>query len=158
MASVDGRVPLEIAIKDLGHRELEAVYKIEQMSYSNPWQKKHFLNALRRKRLCGIVAVTGKHRVIGFVILEALEQSCQVLNLAVHPDFRRRGVGRKMLGWVQDRLQAQPDWTRICLEVRERNLEAQLFMKKCNFKAVEVIRDYYEDTGEDAYRFERSVR
>lgn len=41
--------------------------------------------------------------------------------------------------------------TRIMLEVRETNLDAQLFFKDLDFRAVSVLRDFYEDTTEDAY-------
>ena len=41
--------------------------------------------------------------------------------------------------------------TRIVLEIRETNLPAQLFFKECGFRAVSVLRDFYDDTPEDAY-------
>ena len=45
----------------------------------------------------------------------------------------------------------QQDRTRITLEVRETNLNAQLFFRAQNFRAVRVLRSYYEDSGEDAF-------
>jgi [ribosomal protein S18]-alanine N-acetyltransferase len=41
--------------------------------------------------------------------------------------------------------------SRVMLEVRETNLSAQLFFRTLGFRAVSVLRDYYEDTPEDAY-------
>jgi ribosomal-protein-alanine N-acetyltransferase len=47
---------------------------------------------------------------------------------------------------------------RILLEVRETNLEAQLFFKQLGFRAISVLRDYYEDTTEDAYLMQLRYR
>jgi [ribosomal protein S18]-alanine N-acetyltransferase len=73
-----------------------------------------------------------------------------VLNFAVHPKYRRRGIGGQMLHKLVSKL--SPDRrNRIMLEVRETNLGAQLFFKAQSFRAVSVLRDFYEDTTEDAY-------
>jgi ribosomal-protein-alanine N-acetyltransferase len=89
-------------------------------------------------------------RVVGFMIYELNKTRIQVLNFASAPDFQRRGVGTQMVGKLIGKLSAQRR-TRITLEVRETNLPAQLFFREAGFRAVSVLRDYYEDTPEDAY-------
>jgi ribosomal-protein-alanine N-acetyltransferase len=73
-----------------------------------------------------------------------------VLNFAVNSEYRRRGVGTQMIAKLTSKLSAQRR-TRIVLEVRETNLSAQLFFRANNFRAVSVLRNFYEDTPEDAY-------
>jgi ribosomal-protein-alanine N-acetyltransferase len=73
-----------------------------------------------------------------------------VLNFAVAAEYRRRGVGSRMTAKLIGKLSAQRR-TRILLEVRETNLAAQLFFRKQGFRAVSVLRDFYDDTTEDAY-------
>ena len=63
---------------------------------------------------------------------------------------RRRGVGTQMVRKLVGKLSAQRR-TKILLEVRETNLAAQLFFRDASFRAISVLRDYYEDTPEDAY-------
>jgi ribosomal-protein-alanine N-acetyltransferase len=89
-------------------------------------------------------------RVVGFMIYELHKNKLHVLNFAVAKELRRRGVGTQMLNKLVGKLSNQRR-TRILLEVRETNLAAQLFFKGASFRAVSVLRDFYDDTTEDAY-------
>ena len=66
------------------------------------------------------------------------------------PEFRRMGIGSQMIRKLIGKLSSQRR-SRIMLEVRETNLAAQLFFRENGFRAVSVLREYYEDTPEDAY-------
>jgi len=81
----------------------------------------------------------------------------QVLNFAACPEYRRRGVGTQMMAKLIGKLSAQRR-NRIALEVRETNLPAQLFFRQCGFRAVSVLRGFYEDTPEDAYLMQYRYR
>ena len=80
-------------------------------------------------------------RAASRVVLRA-EFSCQ--------EFCRRGVGRQMIAKLVGKLSNQRR-NRIALYVRETNLQAQLFFRVLGFRAMEVVREHYPDTGEDAY-------
>jgi ribosomal-protein-alanine N-acetyltransferase len=73
-----------------------------------------------------------------------------ILNFAVAPAYRRLGIGRQMIQKLIAKLSSHRR-TRVTLAVRERNLPAQLFFRSMAFRAVKVLRGYYEDTGEDAF-------
>ena len=66
------------------------------------------------------------------------------------PACRRKLIGRSMLDKLVSKL-SQDRRNRIMLEVRETNLDAQLFFRHLGFRAISVLRDFYEDTTEDAY-------
>jgi ribosomal-protein-alanine N-acetyltransferase len=89
-------------------------------------------------------------QVVGFMIYELNRNVLHVLNFAVRSDFRRRGLGTQMLDKLVGKL-SQQRRTRIDLEVRESNLAAQLFFRRSGFRAITVLRDFYEDTTESAY-------
>ena len=89
-------------------------------------------------------------RVVGFMIYELHKTRLHILNFAVHPDFQRRQVGGQMMQKLVGKL-SQQRRSRIVLEVRETNLAAQLFFREGGFRAVSVLRDFYDDTTEDAY-------
>jgi ribosomal-protein-alanine N-acetyltransferase len=84
------------------------------------------------------------------MIYELHKNKLQVLDFAVHPEFRRMGVGHQMLQKLVGKLSSHRR-TRITLHVRETNLHAQLFYRIQGFRAMEVVREHYPDTGEDAY-------
>jgi ribosomal-protein-alanine N-acetyltransferase len=89
-------------------------------------------------------------RVVGFMIYELHKSKLHVLNFAVAPEFRRHGVGTQMVTKLIGKLSSHRR-TKITLAVRESNLAAQLFFRSQEFKASKVLRNYYEDSGEDAY-------
>jgi len=73
----------------------------------------------------------------------------------VHPAFRHLGVGNQIVAKLISKLSSHRR-TRITLEVRETNLTAQLFFRSQEFRGVCVLRDYYDDSGEDAFLMEYS--
>jgi len=147
-AQAESRVHIRWMIR----RDMPEVLAIEQGSYEFPWCEEEFLRVLRQRNCIGMVAESGE-RVVGFMIYELHKTQLQVLNLAVAPDVRRVGVGRQMIAKLAGKL-SNHRRTRILLQVRESNLPAQLFYRAMDFKAVEVLREWYEDTAEDAFVFQ----
>jgi ribosomal-protein-alanine N-acetyltransferase len=76
-----------------------------------------------------------------------------VLNFAVSRQHRRLGVGSLLVDKLSGKLTPERR-SRILLEVRETNLPAQLFFRSCGFRAISVVKDFYQDTTEDAYLME----
>ncbi|MBN2475338.1 MAG: ribosomal protein S18-alanine N-acetyltransferase [Pirellulales bacterium] len=130
-------------------RDMPEVLGIEQEGFEFPWLEEDFIRCLRQRNCIGMVA-EHEDRVVGFMIYELHKNRIHVLNFAVAVDFRRRGVGSQMVAKLVAKLSSQRR-SRIMLEVRETNLAAQLFFRENGFRAVSVLRSYYEDTPEDAY-------
>jgi len=84
------------------------------------------------------------------MVYELHKHRLHVLNFAVSDHFRRRAVGSQMARKLISKL-SYDRRSRIMLEVRETNLPAQLFFRSVGFRAVSVLRQFYEDTPEDAY-------
>jgi ribosomal-protein-alanine N-acetyltransferase len=130
-------------------RDMPSVLAIEQECFEFPWYEEDFIRCLRQRNCIGMVAEASE-RVVGFMIYELHKNRLHVLNFAVHDQFRRRGVGSQMAKKLITKL-SHDRRSRLMLEVRETNLPAQLFFRALGFRAVSVLRSYYEDTPEDAY-------
>ena len=130
-------------------RDMPEVLNIESQSFEFPWSEDDFIRCLRQRNCIGMVA-EHEEQIVGFMIYELNRNLLHVMNFAVRADFRRRGLGSQMLDKLISKL-SQQRRTQITLEVRESNLAAQLFFRRSGFKAVSVLRDYYEDTTESAY-------
>ena len=130
-------------------RDMREVLDIESASFEFPWLEEDFLRCLRQRNCIGMVS-EHEDRVAGFMIYELHKTRLHILNFAVAPSFRRRRIGSQMVVKLIGKLSSQRR-TRIQLEVRETNLPAQLFFRHCGFRAVNVLRSFYEDTPEDAY-------
>jgi ribosomal-protein-alanine N-acetyltransferase len=130
-------------------RDMAEVLEIENESFEFPWSEEEFIRCLRQRNCIGMVADCDD-KVVGFMVYELHKTRLHILNFAVGRDCRRKGIGRKMASKLVGKLSAQRR-TRIVLEVRETNLDAQIFFRSQGFRAVNVLRDFYEDTTEDAY-------
>lgn len=141
--------PYQIHIRWLIRRDLDSILRIENESFPLPWGEEDFIRCLRNRNVIGMVADVGE-QVAGFNIYELHRNRLHILNFAVDPAFRRRGVGAAMVSKLVNKLSPQRR-NRIMLEIRETNLDAQLFFRGLGFRAVSLLRDFYEDTTEDAY-------
>jgi ribosomal-protein-alanine N-acetyltransferase len=143
------KAQVRVHIRWMIRRDMPEVLAIEHASSEFPWCEEEFLRVLRQRNCIGMVAEHGE-RVVGFMIYELHKARLQVLNFAVAPEFRRQGVGHQMVAKLVGKLSAHRR-TRIVLHVRESCLPAQLFYRVQGFRATEVAREFFEDTGEDAY-------
>ena len=140
---------VNVHIRWMIRRDMPEVLEIEKSSFEFPWSEEDFIRCLRQRNCIGMVAEYDD-RVVGFMIYELHKNQLHVLNFAVRPDVRRRGVGTQMVHKLKGKL-SQQRRNRVMLEIRETNLAAQLFFRNTDFRAVSVLRDYYDDTTEDAY-------
>jgi ribosomal-protein-alanine N-acetyltransferase len=138
-----------VHIRWMIRRDMPEVLQTEQESFEYSWTEEDFLRCLRQRNCIGMVAEHGD-KVVGFMIYELHKAKLHILNFAVHPGYRRTGVGSQMVSKLISKL-SNHRRTRITLAVRERNLSAQLFFRSQSFRAVRVLRAYYEDSGEDAF-------
>src|SRR5881398_1542440 len=143
---------LRVHIRWMIRRDMPEVLQTEQQSFEYPWTEEDFLRCLRQRNCIGMVAEQGE-KVVGFMIYELHKAKLHILNFAVHPGWRRLAVGAQMVAKLISKLSSHRR-TRITLEVRETNLIAQLFFRHEGFKAVKVLRAFYEDSGEDAFLME----
>jgi len=153
------KAQVRVHIRWMIRRDMPEVLAIEHASFEFPWCEEEFLRVLRQRNCIGMVAEYGE-RVVGFMIYELHKNKLHVLDFATHPEFRRQGVGHQMIGKLVGKLSSHRR-TRIALYVRETNLASQLFYRVQGFRAVEVAREHYQDTGEDAfvmqYLFDESI-
>ncbi len=138
-----------VHIRWMIRRDMAEVLNTEQESFEFPWIEEDFIRCLRQRNCIGMVAESGEE-VVGFMIYELHKTKLHILNFAVHREFRRQGVGQQMVDKLTSKLSSQRR-TKLTLEVRETNLPAQLFFREAGFLASEVLRDYYDDSTEDAY-------
>ena len=152
----DQRQEVRVHIRWMIRRDMPEVLDIEQEGFEFPWLEEDFIRCLRQRNCIGMVAEY-EDRVVGFMIYELHKNRIHILNFAVADDYRRRGVGSQMVAKLIAKLSSQRR-NRILLEVRETNLAAQLFFRESGFRAVSVLRAYYEDTPEDAYAMQFRYR
>jgi len=141
-----------VHIRWMIRRDMPEVMRTERASFEYAWTEDDFLRCLRQRNCIGMVAEHGD-AITGFMIYELHRTRLHVLNFAVHPAVRRTGIGGLMVDKLVYKLTSHRR-QKITLAVRERNLAAQMFFRAHGFKATKMLRNYYEDSGEDAYQME----
>ncbi len=143
------KTQVRVHIRWMIRRDMPEVLAIESSSFEYPWCEEEFLRVLRQRNCIGMVAEQGE-RVVGFMIYELHKSKLQVLNFAVAGECRRQGVGHQMVLKLVGKLSGHRR-TKIALNCRETALPAQMFFRIEGFRAAQVLREHFEDTGEDAY-------
>jgi ribosomal-protein-alanine N-acetyltransferase len=145
--------PDSFAIVPMERRYLEDVLVIERQSFSDPWPAQAFTveedNAYAFFRVAGKPAPEGLARVDGFVLCYLLPEDAHLINLAVRPECRRRGLGRALLDCALEEFSRRGGGT-IGLEVRVSNRAARTMYETAGFRTVAVRRGYYRKENEDA--------
>jgi len=143
---------LGIHVRWMIRRDMPEVLGIEQEAFEFPWSEEDFTRCLRQRNCIGMVAEIADS-VVAFMIYELHRSRLHMINFAVARSHRRLGVGTHMMEKLCGKLTPERR-SRVVLEVRETNLPAQLFFRTLGFRATSVLKDFYQDTTEDAYLME----
>lgn len=128
--------------------DLDQVVEIEKASMPSPWSKELFDEELKRD-LAHYFVLEIEGRVGGYMGYWEAPQEAHIINLAIGPDFRKRGLGQQMMEFCMDYAQKRGAHL-ATLEVRQSNEAAQRLYEKCGFRVVAIRKKYYSDNQEDA--------
>ncbi len=132
--------------------DLEAILAVEFEAQPAPWSRSIFERELDLEHSHLWVApgiLPDDPAIAGFCVLWLVHDEAHVLNIAVHPDCRRRGLAREMLTELSERA-VEHELAFITLEVRESNAGARALYGAIGFEEVGRRPKYYADTGEAA--------
>ena len=136
-----------ITIRRLGYSDLPQVIAVERRAFSTPWSLAMFVLELSKpSSFCLAAAIGGE--LVGYLICSRYDEAWHLMNVAVDPAHRRRGVGTALLAEMLGRPGSEHD--RYTLEARTSNTGAIELYERFGFTAAGTRRRYYQDTGEDA--------
>ena len=137
-----------IEVRGLQLRDLSAIEEIERAAYPTPWSRSMFAGELAKpSSIC--LGAFFDNRLIGYLIVSRYVDAWHVMNIAVTPEFRRRGIASTLLGQLFD-LTGDDDRRGYTLEVRISNGGAIALYERLGFESRGVRRGYYTDNREDA--------
>lgn len=137
-----------LTLRPMAEADLDHILEIEQLCFSSPWIRENFLLDLRTGNSCCLVAREGQ-RLNGYIISWLVMNELHILNIAVHPDHRRRGIGRALLVELLATATAKGcRWA--TLELRISNEAARGLYENFGFRPVAIRKGYYRHPTEDA--------
>jgi ribosomal-protein-alanine N-acetyltransferase len=140
--------PENITIQRMTEEDIEEIARLEKLCFSDPWVKENFREELRHRFSVPLVVKSGP-TIIGYMCLWHIDDQIEIANFAVSPDFRGRGVGRRMMAEVL-READQRGCTNLILSVRESNLPAIGLYTSHGFVEIHRRKGYYREPAEDA--------
>lgn len=143
------RPPVALRIEPMTIADLPAVQAIERASFTMPWPDDAYRSELQSNRLATYVVARLGERVTGFGGLWVMVDEAHITTFAVHPAWRRQGIGERLLVALLDVALAHRA-REATLEVRLSNEPARRLYEKYGFRPVGVRPRYYSDDGEDA--------
>ncbi len=141
-------LPPEARTAVLGRQDIPELVDLERRCFSVPWTAKQYETVIDNDPF-HIFGVRLDGALAGYLTLFTSAWEMEILNIAVRPDFRRRGLGRAMLSHVLQ-VCRKMGIQRGYLEVRRSNTAARSLYEAFAFQEVGVRKRYYPDNGEDA--------
>lgn len=151
---------MTLNIRAAGSTDLPAVEEIERACFIDPWPTSAFLAELKHSwswfQVVQADEAEQKEQLRGYIICWMIPGDMHLLNLAVHPDWRRRGIGSALLNLAMNDFAGRGGGT-VYLEVRRSNLAAQRVYRRLGFTEVGRRPGYYRRRREDALVMARWV-
>ncbi|MDI6780856.1 MAG: ribosomal protein S18-alanine N-acetyltransferase [bacterium] len=128
--------------------DIPQIAALEKMCFSMPWSEQLFVNEIENNNSYFLTARL-RDKLIGYAGFWLIIDEAHIVNLAVHPEFRRQGIGGMLLKNILD-MAKQKGALKATLEVRETNIQANLLYERLGFVCVALRKGYYADTKEHA--------
>jgi [ribosomal protein S18]-alanine N-acetyltransferase len=143
-----------VIFRQMNAEDIDEVYCIETLSFSLPWPHRAFEYEVIHNRAahCRVLEeqlVDGGHRIVATTIGWHILDEFHVATIAVHPDFRGKGLGKILMLNVLEE-ERENGVNLVYLEVRRGNIAAQKLYKHFGFVETGVRKGYYADNAEDA--------
>ena len=135
-------------IRKMTSAHVAAVAQLEALCFSDPWSERSVAAELNNPLSCWLVAEAGD-RVVGYIGSQTVPPESDMMNVAVHPDFRRRGIAEGLVNALVTELR-QAGSESLTLEVRASNAGAIALYEKLGFAQVGLRKNYYRNPKEDA--------
>ena len=123
------------------------VAALEKLCFSDPWSENSVASELKNPLSLWLVALEGE-TVAGYIGSQSVEGEADMMNVAVHPDFRRQGVGAQLVVALEAALRQRQIYS-LSLEVRASNDPARALYEKLGFRQVGCRPNYYRHPKED---------
>ena len=124
------------------------IAEIETLCFSDPWSEKSVASELNNRLSLWLVALDGD-TVAGYVGSQSVLDEADMMNIAVHPDYRRQGIGRDLVLALAEALQKK-GIRGLMLEVRQSNAPAIALYEQLGFQQVGMRPNYYRNPKENA--------
>ncbi len=146
---------VELHAKLMKISDLNEVLSIEVASFASPWTRDMYTKEISNRSSRAFVYRQG-NQIVGYMCFWAVLDEAHLMTIAVHPERRREGFGKAILGHLEE-VCAKEGLSRILLEVGRRNEIAKSLYRKCGFEVTGFRKGYYAEIQDDALVMEKRL-
>lgn len=137
-----------ITIVSMEEAHVSAVAELERLCFSDPWSENSVASELNNPLSLWLVALDGE-TVVGYVGSQSVMGESDMMNVAISPEYRRKGVATRLIEALVEALEKNGNHS-LSLEVRASNAPAIALYEGMGFLEVGRRRNYYRNPREDA--------
>ncbi len=144
----------EFTVRDAVNSDIDKIYEIECLSFSNPWSREDFISNLGDSYIFSVICES--ETVIGYAIVSVTPPEGELYNIAVLSEYRGTGAAHLLLGTAFEAARKRNVET-VYLEVRESSLRARSYYKKEGFTELGLRKNYYKNPTENAVLMTKNI-
>ena len=135
-------------IETMKSSHVAQIAQLEKICFSDPWSEKSIASELDNELAFWLTAMEGE-QVAGYIGSQTVMDESDMMNVAVHPDFRRKGIAEALVNALVEALKSKGSRC-LTLEVRASNVPAITLYGKLGFSEIGRRKNYYRNPREDA--------
>ena len=140
---------MEFTIVRMTLEHIDDIMEIETLCFALPWSRNSFVDEIINNKFALYFSAVADGQICGYAGMWKVFDEGHITNIAVHPKFRNRGIGRLLVNHL-DEIAKNVGINKLTLEVRKSNLAARSLYDKAGFFACGERKGYYSDNGENA--------
>ena len=139
----------EFRIRPADENDVKPLTNLDEICFSLPWSEVSFFEEITRNKLAQYVVAESSEKIVGYAGIWMIHDEGHITNVAVHPDFRRRGIAKALIFTLM-KISEAAGVKVYTLEVRASDESAISLYKDLGFIESGIRKKYYEDNNEDA--------
>lgn len=144
-----------IILKELNAESIESIMAFDKFCFPTDfWKAEDWKDLLEDERAIYYALLDGE-KIVGDVFIynwKGENDYVKIMNLAVHPDYRKQGLAHRLLNHVTEEMKKLEMW-RFCGETRASNKAMQKVFEDCGYKLNKIEEGYFEHPDESAYKY-----
>jgi len=137
---------MKIQIRPMALEDVPQVHRLETRIFTDSWSREAFIREIEKNEFAYCCVLLSENTILGYAVAWHFSGELHINNIAVAPESRRKGLGKKLLEHL---LKKFPECSIAYLEVRFSNEAAIRLYEQRRFKKIAIRKAYYPD-GEDA--------
>lgn len=144
-----------VTIKELNAENIKSIINFDKLCFPKDYWKEEDWKDLLEDEKAIYYALLDGNKIVGDIFIynwKGEKDYIKIMNIAVHPDYRKQGLAHKLLNHVTEEMK-KLEMKRFCGETRASNKRMQKVFEDCGYKINVIEDDYYDNPNESAYKY-----